>query len=191
MTPEMAMVEAACFQLRTALTTITDDNYATTLRVAMSVLAANVAAAKETLNPSKVSDIEFALNDFVAVADELPQDAAARVAAPLKMLRDDVAALRRLTALPQDLLESIQKLQAKLKLRKDAIEKQTYREDIGEVTLPHPPEALRPEGDGIRRRLLAAGFSTPALDVLVDQPAEFRFHSINELIDELEVISGT
>ena len=185
------MVEAACFQLRTALATITDDAYATTLRVAMSVLAANVAAAKETLNPSKVTDIEFALNDFVSVADELPRDAAARLAAPLKMLRDDVAALRKLTALPPDLLDSIQKLQGKLKLRKDAIEKQTYREDIGEVTLPHPPEALRPEGDGIRKRLLEAGFATPALDVLVDQPAEFRFHSINELIDELEVITGT
>jgi hypothetical protein len=190
MTPEMVMVEAACFQLRTAITAITDDSYAGPLRVAMSVLAANVAAAKESLNPSRVSDIEFALNDVVAVAEELPANDAERVAAPLKMLRDDVATLRRLTSLPQDLIDSIQALQSKLRLRREAIEKGTFREDIGEVTLPHPPEALRPEGDGIRKQLLAAGFVTPALDVLVDQPAEFRFHSINELIDELETITG-
>jgi hypothetical protein len=191
MTPEMAMVEAACFQLRTALSSINDESYATTLRLAMNVLAGSVAAAKNTLNPSKVSDIEFALNDFVAATEDLPADAAVRVAGPLQMLRDDVASLRRLTALSPDLLDSIQKLQSKLKLRKDAIEQQTYREDIGEVTLPHPPEALRPEGVGIRKRLLEAGFTTPALDVLVDQPAEFRFHSINDLIDELEVITGS
>ena len=41
------------------------------------------------------------------------------------------------------------------------------------------------------KQLLEAGYTTPALDVLVDQPAEFRFHSINELLDELEVIVGS
>jgi hypothetical protein len=189
--PEMAMIEAACFQLRAAIAEIEDDAYATPLRIAMSVLSANIAAARDSINTSKVNDIDFALNDVVAVADDLTTTDAERVAKPLKMLRDDVASLRRLTALPQDLVDAIQALQAKLRLRRSAIEKQTYREDVGDLTLPHPPEALRPEGQGIRQRLAAAGFATPALDVLVDQPDEFVFHSINELLDELDVIVGT
>ena len=68
MMPEMVMVEAACFQLKNAIAGITDDSYATPLRIAMNVLAANVAAAKDLVNPSRVTDIEFALNDLVAVA---------------------------------------------------------------------------------------------------------------------------
>jgi len=189
--PEMAMIEAACFQLRNAIAEIQDDAYATTLRVAMSVLSANVAAARDSINTSKVSDIDFALNDLIAVADDLTATDAERVAKPLKMLRDDVASLRKLTALPQDLVDAIQALQAKLRLRKNAIEKQTYREDVGDLTLPHPPEALRPEAQGIRKRLEAAGFATPSLDVLVDRPDDFLFHSINELLDEMDVIVGT
>jgi hypothetical protein len=190
MTPEMAMIEAACFQLRTAIAQLQDDAYAATLRVAMSVFAANVAAAKDSLNTSRVNDIEFALNDLVAVAEDLPPDDAARLGEPLNMLRADIATLRQLTALPADLVASIQALQSKLVIRKEAIERQTFRQDLGDVTLPNPPETLQAEGENIRRQLVAAGFATPALDVLADQPAEFRFHSINELINELEVIVG-
>jgi len=185
------MIEAACFQLRTAIAEITDDAYATPLRVAMNVLAANVSAAKGLLNASTVSDIDFALNDLIAVAGDLPAGDAERVARPLDMLRGDLDSLRKITALPADLVESIRVLLEKLQLRRHAIEQQTYREDIGDVTLPHPPEALRPEAAAIRERLRAAGFATPALDVLVDQPSEFLFHSINELMDELDVIIGS
>jgi hypothetical protein len=112
------------------------------------------------------------------------------VARPLDMLRGDLDSLRQITALPADLVQSIRVLLEKLQLRRHAIEQQTYREDIGDLTLPHPPEALRPEASAIRERLRGAGFATPALDVLVDQPAEFLFHSINELMDELDVIIG-
>ena len=188
--PELVMIEAACFQLRSALGEIGDDAYATPLRIALNVLAANVAAAKDSINASKVSDIEFALNDLLAAADELPADDAARISTPLQMLRTDVASLHRLTALPQDLVDAIHQLQDKLKMRRAAIERQTLREDIGDLTLPHPPDALKPEAKPIRERLHQAGFATPALDVLIDHPAEFLFHSINELLDELDVITG-
>lgn len=188
--PELVMIEAACFQLRSALAQIADDAYATPLRIALNVLAANVAAAKDSINASKVSDIEFALNDLVAAADELPADDASRIAKPLQMIRTDVASLHRLTALPEDLVKAIHELQAKLRMRREAIERQTLREDIGDLTLPHPPDALRPEAKPMRERLHAAGFETPALDVLIERPAEFLFHSINELLDELDVIVG-
>ena len=188
--PELVMIEAACFQLRSAIAELGDDAYATPLRIALNVLAANVAAAKESINASKVSDIEFALNDLLAAADELPSDDAAKIAKPLQMLRTDVTSLHKLTALPPDLVGAIEQLQDKLKMRRAAIEKQTLREDIGDLTLPHPPDALKPEAKPIRERLHAAGFTTPALDVLIDHPAEFLFHSINELLDELDVIVG-
>ena len=187
--PELVMVEAACFQLRAALADL-DEAYAVQLRVAMNVLAANVANAKTALNTSTVNDIEFALNDMSALADELPAADAERVGRPLQMLRNDLDQLRKLTALPPDLRHAITILQEKLRLRRDAIEQQTYREDVGDVTLPHPPDALKPEALQIQKKLRAAGFATPALDVLVEQPADFLFHSINELIDELEVIAG-
>jgi len=188
--PELVMIEAACFQLRSALSEIHDDAYATPLRIALNILAGSVAAAKESVNASKVSDIEFALNDLLAAADELPGDDAARIQQPLQMLRTDIASLQKLTALPDDLVNAIRELQSKLKMRREAIEKQTLREDIGDLTLPHPPDALKPEAKPIRERLHAAGFTTPSLDVLIDQPSEFLFHSINSLLDELDVIVG-
>jgi hypothetical protein len=188
--PELVMIEAACFQLRSALGDIVDDAYATPLRIALNVLVANVAAAKDSVNASTVSDIEFALNDVLAAADELPANDAERIATPLQMLRADLASLQKLTALPDDLVKAIHELQAKLRMRREAIEMQTLREDIGDLTLPHPPDALKPEAAPIRSRLQESGFSTPTLDVLIDRPSEFLFHSINELLDELDVIIG-
>jgi hypothetical protein len=189
--PELVMIEAACFQLRSALAEIADEAYATPLRIALNVLVANVAAAKDSVNASTVSDIEFALNDVLASADELPASDAERIATPLQMLRADLASLQKLTALPDDLVKAIHELQAKLRMRRDAIEMQNMREDIGDLTLPHPPDALKPEAVPIRTRLRESGFAhTPTLDVLIEHPAEFLFHSINELLDELDVIIG-
>jgi len=108
----------------------------------------------------------------------------------IRFMPDVFASLQKLTALPDDLVNAIRELQSKLKMRREAIEKQTLREDIGDLTLPHPPDALKPEAKPIRERLHAAGFTTPSLDVLIDQPSEFLFHSINSLLDELDVIVG-
>ena len=35
-----------------------------------------------------------------------------------------------------------------------------------------------------------ADFRRPVLDQLIAEPEEFRYHSINELVDELDVIAG-
>jgi len=53
-----------------------------------------------------------------------------------------------------------------------------------------PLEALRDEALPLRDQLVAAGFATPALDGLIDDPASLRFHSLTEIVDELEVIGG-
>ena len=37
-------------------------------------------------------------------------------------------------------------------------------------------------------QLAASGFATPALDGLIDDPSSLRFHTIGEIVDELDVI---
>ncbi|HEY2091404.1 MAG TPA: hypothetical protein VGJ81_05925 [Thermoanaerobaculia bacterium] len=81
-------------------------------------------------------------------------------------------------------------LQAKLKIRRGAIERQTFVENPSEAApLPHPPEELRADALPLRDTLASSGFGTPALDTLIDDPSSLRFHSINEIIDELHVIA--
>ena len=80
------------------------------------------------------------------------------------------------------------------RIRKPVLQRQdplrTDREDPSGETLPHPPESLREEALPLREQLAAAGFATPALDGLIDDPESLRFHSINEIVDELDVIAG-
>lgn len=180
------MMEAALFQLRAALT---DDPAFLELRIGANVLAGAVSAAKDGgLNAARVNDIEFALNDLVAASEGGVPDA---VHAAIGMLQQDVVHLRAAAALPPDLVDSIRSLQAKLRTRKTAIERSQYRaEDAPETELPHPPEELREEAIPLARKLAAAGFDTPALDMLVADPDSLRYHSVAEIIDELEVIGG-
>jgi hypothetical protein len=183
---ELVMMEAALFQLRAA---IGDDPMAMPIRLSADVLGNAIASAKEGLNAARVNDIEFALNDLVAAIDDggAPDEIYGAVA----MLQNDVAKLRAASALPQETIAAIRALQAKLKTRKTAVERAQYRaEGAPEEPLPHPPEQLREEAIPLARQLAGAGFETPALDVLVANPDELRYHSINEIIDELDVIAG-
>jgi hypothetical protein len=99
--------------------------------------------------------------------------------------------LKESAALPPAVANAIRALQAKLKARKAAIEKSTYRaEGSPAVELPHPPQDLQREAAPLQQQLAAAGFATPALDALIADPASLRFHSINEILNELDVIVG-
>lgn len=180
------MMEAALFQLRAALTN--DPEYLE-LRLGANVLAGAIQAAKEGgLNAARVSDIEFALNDLAAAGESVGTPA---IHDAIAMLQQDVAHLRSAATLPPDLVEGIRSLQTKLRARKTAIERSQYRaEDAPEPVLPHPPEELRTEAIPLARKLAAAGFDTPALDLLVADPDSLRYHSVAEIIDELEVIGG-
>jgi hypothetical protein len=86
---------------------------------------------------------------------------------------------------------AIRSFQSKLRARRVAIERQTYRpEGAAQEPLHHPPDQLRAEAVPLRQQVAAAGFATPALDGLISDPASLRFHSINEIINELDVIVG-
>jgi hypothetical protein len=47
---------------------------------------------------------------------------------------------------------------------------------------------LRDDAVPLARQLAAAGFVTPVLDALIADLDSLRYHSINELVDELDVI---
>lgn len=183
---ELLLAEAALFQIRTAAAAAAVDDAA--LRLAINVLGGAIAGARESVNAARVAEIEFAVSDVEAIVRELPEPASSEIGAPLVMLREDLTRLRKATALPHDLLQSLHAFQSKLRLRKDAIERQTYVEGADAGTLPHPPDELRREALPIRERLAAAGYATPALDTLVDDPESLRFHSIGEILNELDVI---
>jgi len=185
---DVVMLEAALFQLRTGAEGV-DAMYATQLEICFSVLSNAISGAREGVNAARVSDVEFALNDLAAAIDDLPSDDAGPLAAPLKMMRDDLDRLKEQTSLDRAVIERIRALQTKLRARRAAIERQTYREGDAEP-LPHPPEELRAEALPLRDQLAAAGFATPALDGLIENAASLRFHSITEIVDELDVIAG-
>jgi hypothetical protein len=184
---ELLMMEAALFQLRAALD---DDPEMLPIRISTDVLAQAVAAAKAgTVNAARVNDIEFALNDLVAAVDDA--GAPDSICAAVALLQNDAAALRRQTALAPELLASIADLQTRLRTRAKALERGQYRaEGTDAAPLPHPPAELRELAIPLARQLAAAGFATPALDLLIAEPDELRYHSVNEILDELDVIAG-
>lgn len=183
------MIEAALFQLRAAVEEV-DPALAPQLRLCVSVLAKAVEGARDEVNAARVSDIEFALNDLGAAIDELPQTDAGPLLPLLAAIRGDVESLKTATSLNPALLDQIHAFEWKLRDRMKAIERQTYVESGAETPLPHPPKELRHEAIPLAQQLAAAGFATPSLDALITDPDSLRFHSIREILDELEVIAG-
>ena len=176
------MMQAAMFQLRAAAESIDDPFIRSQVQLAVGVLGNAIDGAANGVNAAAVNEIAFALNDVSAAVADAPA-----IEPVVAMLQKDVDALKSATALPADVVSAARDLQSKLKVRKNAIERQTYVENAGEP-LPHAPETLRGEALPLRERLLRAGFATPALDLLIDDPAALRFHSINDIVDELDVI---
>ena len=184
------MMRAALFNLSAALEGIEDSFLRSQIRLATTVLSGAVDNAETGLNPAIVSDIEFALNDLIGTAGELSGPDAVAVEPFIDELRHDVEQMKSAGALPRDVLAAIQSLQAKLRTRRKAVERQTFVEGGSDAELPHPPEVLRAEALPLRDHLTANGYATPALDALIDDPQSLRMHGIIAIIDELEVIGG-
>lgn len=187
---DTAMMQAALFQLRGAIDAIEDPFLRSQIRLGTDVLSNAIANASNGVNAAAVNEIEFALNDVTGAVGELTAPDAAALLPIVELLQRDVAALKELTALSPDVVSALRALQAKLKIRRSAIERQTFLENASAAALPHPPEELRTDALPLRDSLTDAGFTTPALDALIDDPSSLRFHSINEIIDELDVIVG-
>ena len=187
---DTVMLEAALFQLRGAAQEV-NAFYAAQLELALSVVAQAIAAARDGATAANVNDLAFAVNDLAAIVDELNADDAERMAKPLAMLRADVDELRAATSLPPHVIAAARALQQKLRERHAAMERAQFRPaDAPETPMPHPTEGLREEALPLHGALHAAGFETPSLDVLVDATTSLRYHTMGEIIDELDVILG-
>lgn len=183
------MIEAAVFQLRAAADQI-DSDLVPQLGLCVSVLARAVESARDGINAARVSDIEFAVNDLAGAVDELPPPDAGRIQPLLDAIRGDLESLKTATSLDPKLIEQINAFQSKLRERMKAIERQTYVEGGSDSPLPHPPASLRHDAIPLSHELAAAGFTTPSLDALINKHDELRYHSIREILDELEIILG-
>ncbi len=190
MSDALTLIEAALFQLQAATAGV-DPMYAPQMQLMVSMLANAIDSARGGVSAATVNDIEFALSDLAGVVRDLSAADAERIEPIVKLLQNDVARLKDSTALPPTVTTAIRALQSKLKARRAAIERQTYRpEGAPPEELPHPPQELQREAVPLRQQLAAAGFSTPALDGLISDPSSLRFHSITEILNELDVIVG-
>jgi hypothetical protein len=188
MSEALTLIEAALFQLKAAAAEV-DPMNASQVQLTVNMLANAIESARAGVSPATVNDVEFALSDLAAIVPELSAADADRIEPIVKLLQEDVERLKQATALPPTVTTAIRALQTKLKARRAAIERQTYRPE-GSPTeeLPHPPQDLQKEAVPLRQQLASAGFSTPALDGLIADPESLRFHSITEILNELDVI---
>ena len=183
MSESLSLIDAALFQLKAAAVP--------EMQLTVNLLSNAVEGARQGVSAAAVNDIEFALSDVAASVRDLSSADAERIEPIVTMLQEDVARLKEATALSPAVTGAIRAFQTKLKARRAAIEKQTYRpEGSPAEELPHPPQELQREAVPLRQQLTAAGFSTPALDTLIADPTSLRFHSINEILNELDVIVG-
>jgi hypothetical protein len=185
MTEELMLLEAALFQLKSASASIKE------MQLTVGLLANTIEAAAGGLTAAAVNDIEFALNDVNAALGDLSAADADRIAPIVALFQQDLDRIKQATSLSPAVIASIRAFQAKLKTRRAAIERATYRpEGAPEEPLPHPPQELQRDAVPLRQQLAAAGFATPELDAFIAEPSSLRFHSINEIVNELDVIAG-
>lgn len=185
MTRELSRVETTVSQLTAAAEQIGDP----AVRLATSMLSNALGEARAVLNSASVNNILFAVNDVAGALESLSAADAAQIESIVDALKVDVQALSAATALPAAIIEATKAFQSKLRIRRSAIERQTYREG-GSTELPHPPEELHTDAATIRPLLAAAGFATPSLDSFCADRTTLRFHNIVEMIDELDVVIG-
>lgn len=188
---DTVLLEASLFQLKAAVAAVDDPMFNTQLQLTLDVLSNAVASAMESLSPATMNDVEFALNDVAGTVGELNAADAAAITPALDMMQADVAILKQATALPAEVVMEVRALQKKLRARRSAVERQTYRaEGAPEEPLPHPPEELKGEAVPLRQKLAQAGFATPSLDDFIADESTLRFATIGDIVDELEVIVG-
>src|SRR5436190_12556816 len=185
MTEELMLLDAALFQLKAAAGSVKE------MQLTVGLLSNAIDTARQGVSAATVNEIEFALNDVASAMGDLSAADADRIAPIVTLLQDDLERLKESTSLAPSVITAIRGFQKKLKTRREAIERQTYRpEGSPEEPLPHPPDELQKEAVPLRQQLAAAGYSTPALNTLIADPSSLLFHSITDIVNELDVIGG-
>ena len=177
--------------LSNAVTNIEDEFYGPQVKLAASVLGNAIGAATSDLNPRTVQDLDFAYTDLRGLADELGGNDRSSIDRFLSALSTEIERLKAAVSLPEEVTQSVSVLQKKLKERRSAVERQTYRvPGTAPEPIPHPPAELQPDAESLQKQLTRFGYDTPTLNRLVSSPADFEIRDVSELIEELDVILG-
>jgi hypothetical protein len=174
-------------RLKTAIDALGEPFYKTQLHLAATVLGNSIAAMDDEPTPSQVNDAEFAFGDITSMASELGSDDEALLNPAIEEFRTALASIKETKSLPPALVAQARDLQQKLRLRREALERQGYRFEGEEpAQIPNHPRELCLPARRLQRELAAAGFSMAALDKLVSTPDDFVYHDVADLIADID-----
>jgi hypothetical protein len=174
-------------RLKTSIASIGESFYRTQLQLAATVLGNAIAGMDEAPTPGQVSDAEFAFNDITSMAAELSAADEEILNPAIEEFRRSLAGLKETRGLPPELVAQARSLQEKLRVRRDALERQGYRFEGEEPPqIPNHPRELCLPARKLQRELEAAGFSMAALDKLVSSPDDFVYHDVADLIADID-----
>ena len=174
-------------RLKTAIESLNEPFYKTQLHLAATVLGNSIAAMDDEPSPGQVNDAEFAFGDITSMASELGSDDEAILNPAIEQLRNALAAVKETKTLPPELIAQARALQAKLRERREALERQGYRFEGEEPPqIPNHPRELCLPARRLQRDLAAVGFTMAALDKLVASPDEFVYHDVADLIADID-----
>lgn len=174
-------------RLKTAIDSMAEPFYKTQLHLAATVLGNSIAAMDEEPTPAQINDAEFAFGDITAMASEVPPDDEALLNPAIEEFRGALASIKEAKSLPPELVAQARELQHKLKVRREALERQGYRFEGEEPShVPNHPRELCLPARRLQRELAAAGFSMSSLDKLVASPDEFVYHDVADLIADID-----
>jgi|GEM_PF-2854712 len=183
-------LQEALASLSSLLAVVEDDMFLMQLQLGEKVLQRAVAALMDEVNARTVKDTEFALNDLIGFAEELPSEESNSLASAFEVLKTELVTIKSSAALPNDLVSRLTALRTMLATRRKAIERATYRDPSTPAEpLPHDPATLASDAVRLREELQRSGFETPVMDKLLQNPADFRMHDLSDLIDEIDVIT--
>jgi hypothetical protein len=174
-------------RLKTAVSSIEEPFYKTQLQLATTVLGNAIAALDEEPSPAQINDAEFAFGDITSMASEIPPNDEARLNPAIEEFRNALASVKESKALPLELIAQARELQQKLRLRREALERQGYRFEGEEPPhIPNHPRELCLPARRLQRELAVAGFRMGSLDKLVSNPDDFAYHDVADLIADID-----
>ncbi len=174
-------------RLKTAIDSLAEPFYKTQLHLAATVLGNAIAAMDEEPTPAQVNDAEFAFGDITSMAAEVSSEDEELLNPAIEEFRNALASIKETKLLPPELVALARELQAKLRMRREALERQGFRfEGDEQAHIPNHPRELCLPARRLQRELAAAGFTMGSLDKLVANPDEFVYHDVADLIADID-----
>lgn len=175
--------------LSRALPAVSDDFMGKNLELSAQMLSKEASTAFELPNPRTIKGLAFALNDLIGMTGDLSSEVQSQFQAMFETLRHEVSRLQSEFSLSEATANKLKALRTRLTERRGAREKQLYLPPGSPMApLPHEPATMQADAVVLQREVAAAGFESPALDRLAENPATFELRDVTELIDEINAI---